>query len=181
MTERRDRARTLTPRTLTPRTLTPRTLTPRTLTPRTLTPRTLTLTALTLSALTLLAALVLLVSCGAPHPGLSNGSVSACYRAIPAARAVVSDSRATVIGVHRVPADSVVANLPPAAQAQLAGDDDTSVCTIAFKGTFPRGQAQSTPAPQGRYALVVVTTRGLHVLASAVLDELPRSLGKRTL
>ena len=142
--------------------------------PRAVTPATLT-------TLTMLAALILLVSCGAPHPGLSNGSVSACYRAIPAARAVVSDSRATVIGVHRVPADSVVANLPPAAQAQLAGDNDTSVCTIAFRGTFPRSQVQSTLTPQGRYALVVVTTRGLHVLASAVLVQLPRSLGKRTI
>jgi hypothetical protein len=143
-------------------------------------PRTTT-TAVSLMTLTMLAALVLLVSCGAPHPGLSNGSVSACYRAIPTARSVVSDSRATVIGVHRVPADSVVANLPPTAQTQLAGEDDTSVCTIAFRGTFPRGQVQSTPAQQARYALVLVTTRGLHVLASVVLDQLPRSLGKRTI
>ena len=123
-----------------------------------------------------------LAACGAPHPGISNGSVSACYRAIPTARAAVHDGHATLIGVHRVPADRVKLHLPPAAQAELGGDDDTSVCAFAFKGTFTPGQVELAPAAeQGKYAVVLVTTRNLYVLTSAVLTSLPKAFGKRTI
>lgn len=129
-----------------------------------------------------LALAVGLAGCGTPRPGLSNGSVSACYRAIPAARAVVHDSHATLMGVHRVAADKVKGQLSPTAQTTLSSDDDTSVCTVAFKGTFAPGQvALAPPDEAGRYALVLVTSRHLHVLAVAVLNQLPHSLGKRTL
>jgi hypothetical protein len=121
-------------------------------------------------------------SCGAPHPGISNGSVSACYRAIPTARAAVRDTHATVVGVHRVPADSVKGALPPSAQTVLVGDNDTTVCAVSFKGTFMPGQVVLAPMNErGRYAVVLVTSRHLHLLASVLLDRLPRSLGKRTL
>jgi hypothetical protein len=122
-----------------------------------------------------------LAGCGTPHPGLSNGSVSACYRAIPAARAVVHEKSATMIGVHRVAADKVRGQLSSNAQMTLAAEDDTTVCTVAFKGTFAPGQVDmAPPAAAGHYALVLVTSRHLHVLGSAVLDQLPHSLGKRT-
>ena len=131
-------------------------------------------TALTLTAL--------VSACGTPHPGLSNGSVSACYRAIPAARAAIRDSHATLIGVHRVPADRVKPHLPPAAQAVLTGDNDTSVCALSFKGTFAANQVQlAPPGEQGKYAVVLVTSRHLHLLVSSVLTTLPTGLGKRTL
>jgi hypothetical protein len=124
----------------------------------------------------------LLSSCGTPHPGLSNGSVSACYRAIPTALAAVHDDHATLIGVHRVAADQVKPHLPPAAQSVLAGDDDTSVCAVAFKGAFTAGQVQlAPPTEQGKYAVVLVTTRHLNVLTSAVLATLPKAFGKRTI
>jgi hypothetical protein len=125
---------------------------------------------------------ILLASCGAPRPGISNGSVSACYRAIPTARAAVRTSHASVVGVHRVPADSVKGKLPPTAQAVLAGDNDTTVCAVSFKGSFNPGQVDLAPADEkGPYAVVLVTSRHLHLLASAVLDRLPRALGKRTI
>jgi hypothetical protein len=124
----------------------------------------------------------LLGSCGAPHPGISNGSVSACYRAIPTARAAVRNAHASVVGVHRMPADSVKGELPPAAQTVLVGDNDTTVCAVSFKGTFLPGQVVLAPMNEsGRYAVVLVTSRHLHLLASVLLDRLPRSLGKRTL
>jgi hypothetical protein len=130
----------------------------------------------------ILAALLLLGACGTPHPSLSNGSVSACYRAIPAARAAIHDSRATLIGVHRVPADRVRGQLSASAQTTLAGDNDTTVCAVAFKGTFGPGQVDlAPPGQQGRYALVLVSSRKLHLVATAVLNQLPRSLGKRTI
>jgi hypothetical protein len=125
---------------------------------------------------------LILAGCGTPHPGLSNGSVSACYRAIPAARDAVHDSHATLIGVHRVAADLVKSRLPASAQAVLAAGDDTTVCTVAFKGTFTPGQVELAPATeQGKYAVVLVTSRHLHLLASVVLNQLPKSLGKRTI
>ncbi len=133
-------------------------------------------------AAALVAGLILLGACGTPRPSLSNGSVSACYRAIPTARAAIHDSHATLIGVHRVPADRVRGQLSPAAQTTLAADNDTTVCTVAFKGTFAPGQVDlAPPAQQGRYALVLVSSRHLHLVASVVLDELPHSLGKRTI
>jgi hypothetical protein len=126
--------------------------------------------------------LAVLASCGAPHPGLSNGSVSACYRAIPTARAAVHDTHATLIGVHRVPADDVKDHLTPAAQAELAGDTDTTVCAVSFKGTFNPGQVALAPATErGKYAVVLVTSRKLRLLVSSVLDQLPHALGKRTI
>ena len=129
-----------------------------------------------------LALLLLVAACGTPRSFLSNGSVSACYRAIPTARAAVHSSHATLIGVHRVPADRVKGQLSPSAQTTLSGEEDASVCTVAFKGSFAPGQVDlAPPAEQGRYALVLVTSRNLRVLASVVLDQLPRSLGKRTI
>jgi len=126
--------------------------------------------------------LALLTACGTPHPGISNGSVSACYRAIPTARSALGDSHATLIGVHRVPADQVKPDLPPAAQAVLIGDNDTSVCVVSFKGTFAANQVElAPPDEQGKYAVVLVTTRHLHLLVSSVLTSLPKALGKRTL
>jgi len=130
----------------------------------------------------MLAALILLSACGTPRPSLSSGSVSACYRAIPTARAAVHEPRATLIGVHRVPADRVKSQLSPEAQTTLAVDDDASVCAVAFKGTFAPGQVDmAPPTQQGRYALVLVTSKHLHLVASVVLNQLPHSLGKRTI
>ncbi len=128
-----------------------------------------------------LALVALLAGCGAPHPGLSNGSVSACYRAIPAAWTIVHARDATLVSVHRMSADKVRGQLSSEAQLALSNDNDTSVCAVAFKGPFAPGQvALAPPDLTGRYALVLVTSRDLHVLAAAVLSQLPRALGKRT-
>jgi hypothetical protein len=129
-----------------------------------------------------LALVALLGGCGTPRPGLSNGSVSACYRAIPAAKAVVHDNQAQLIGVHRIAADKVRGQLSSEAQTTLSSENDTTVCAVAFKGTFGPGQVELAPSNEtGGYAVVLVTSRQLHVLASAVLNQLPRSLGKRTI
>jgi hypothetical protein len=115
-------------------------------------------------------------------PGISNGSVSVCYRAIPVARGAIHDSRAKLIGVHRDPVDKVRNQLPQAAQSELATDDDTSVCTMAFKGTFQAGQVDLAPADQsGGYALVLVSSKKLYLVATIVLVHLPHAFGGRTL
>ena len=123
----------------------------------------------------------LMAGCGAPRPGVSNGSVSACYRAIPTAKAAVHDSHATMIGVHRVPADKLRSHLPVLAQAELASEDDSQLCAVAFKGSFASGQVDlAPPNEQGPYALVLVSSHDSRLIGSAVLVHLPPSLGKRT-
>jgi hypothetical protein len=115
------------------------------------------------------------------RPGLSNGSVTACYRAIPTARAALHDQKATLIGVHRVPTDVVRAHLPASARAYITAENDSVVCAVAFKGTFSPGQVDLAPATeQGPYALVLLTSRHLQLVAAAVLDHLPKGLGART-
>jgi len=136
--------------------------------------------ALRLIPLPLAAALV--AGCGSANPGLSNGSVSACYRAIPTGKQAIHAPSATLIGVHRLSADVVRARLPQAEQQQLVGDNDTTVCAVAFKGHFAAGQVEfAPPSEAGTYAVVLVTSRKLRVLDAAVLDHLPRALGRRTL
>lgn len=116
----------------------------------------------------------------APTPGLSNGSVSACYRAIPTARQAIHDPRATFIGVHRVAADRVKSHLPPSSQSRLSGDNDTTVCAIAFHGKFAAGQVDlAPPRDAGTYAVVLVSSKKLKLIDSAVLNHLPRFLGRR--
>jgi len=124
---------------------------------------------------------VLTAGCGAPRPGVSNGSVSACYRAIPTAKVAVHDTHATMIGVHRIPADKLRSHLPLPAQAELASKDDSQLCAVAFKGNFAPGQVDLAPSSeQGPYAVVLVSSHDSRLIGSAVLTHLPPSLGKRT-
>lgn len=117
--------------------------------------------------------------CSNPHyPTMSNGSVSACYRAIPAASTALHEPKARLLGVHRVPADRVTARLPIA--DRIAADEDTTVCAVAYQGTFGPGQVTGANAgARGKYAIVLVTSRHLKVLASYVVDNLPRRLRGR--
>jgi hypothetical protein len=113
-------------------------------------------------------------------PGVSNGSVSVCYRALPVGTTAIHDRRAKLIGVHRVPVDKVRSHLPVTAQDELAADDDTSVCAMAFKGPFQAGQVDLAPAGQsGEYALVLVSSKKLQLVATVVLPHLPRAFGGR--
>jgi hypothetical protein len=115
------------------------------------------------------------------HPGLSNGSVTVCYRAIPTARAAIHSKKATLIGVHRVPTDVVRAHLPASAREYLANENDSVVCAVAFKGNFTPGQVDQAPSTeQGGYAVVLVTSRHLHLVGAAVVTHLPPGLGART-
>lgn len=113
-------------------------------------------------------------------PGVSNGSVSVCYRALPLGRAAIHDRHAKLIGVHRVPVEAVRTHLPATAQYELAADDDTSVCAISFKGAFRAGQVDLAPPGQsGDYALVLVSSKKLHLVATVVLTHLPKAFGGR--
>jgi hypothetical protein len=135
------------------------------------------MTAAALAVMTIVAS-----SCSSARPGLSNGSVTICYRAIPEARSALHTDQATLVGVHRTTADAVVDRLPADAPRPLAGESDTSVCVLAFKGTFAAGQVDRAPAGQsGRYAVIVVSSHHLDLLASMVLEKLPSGLGRRSI
>ena len=117
----------------------------------------------------------------ATRPGVSNGSVSACYRAIPVGRGALHDPAASLIGVHRVPVEQVRSHLPAAEQDTLAAENDTAVCAMAFHGHFGAGQVDAAPAGEaGSYALVLVSSRRLHLVGAVVLDHLPKAFGGRT-
>lgn len=117
----------------------------------------------------------------ATRPGVSNGSVSACYRAIPVGRAALHDPAARLIGVHRVPVEQVRSHLPAAEQDTLAAEDETAVCAMAFHGHFGADQVETAPSgEQGSYALVLVSSRRLHLVGAVVLDHLPKAFGGRT-
>ncbi|HET9076204.1 MAG TPA: hypothetical protein VFN68_04680 [Acidimicrobiales bacterium] len=132
------------------------------------------------AALVVMAAVAAPVGCGRA-PGVSNGSVSSCYRAIPVGRSAVHDDRAVLLGVHRVPVDAVRSHLPAAARAELAVEDDQTVCEMSFRGRFAPGQVELAPPGQaGRFAVVLVSSKRLHLVGAVVLDTLPRSLGGRT-
>jgi hypothetical protein len=129
-----------------------------------------------------IAASFLAAACNGPTPVVSNGSVSACYRAIPVGRTAIHDPKARLIGVHRIPADQVRSRLPPAARAELAAENDTAVCAMAFKGTFNAGQVNlAAPEQHGDYALILVSSRKLDLIGAVVLDHLPKAFGGRTI
>jgi hypothetical protein len=118
-------------------------------------------------------------ACSAARPGLSNGSVSACYRAIPKARAALQSSHATLVGIHRMNADVLRRRLPSGSGDQLPREDDTSVCVLTFKGAFEAGTA--SPERARAYAVIVVSSHELDLVASLLIDDLPRGLGGRAL
>lgn len=119
-----------------------------------------------------------LAGCGVPHPAMSNGAVTGCYRALPEARTAVHLAGARLLGVHRLSADEVPARVRtlPA----VAGDPDTVVCAVAFQGQFVAGQVTGArPTVNGRYAVVLIDAKRLQVLTSYVGDQLPRALRGR--
>lgn len=133
-----------------------------------------------MAALVTVLAAVLPVSCSST-PGVSNGSVSACYRAIPVGRGALHDRGARLIGVHRLPLDSVRSHLPVSEQDQLTAENDTAVCEMSFRGDFRAGQVDmAQPGQSGRYAVILVSSKKLHLVASVVLETLPRAFGGRT-
>jgi hypothetical protein len=113
--------------------------------------------------------------CGVPHPGISNDSVSACFRAIPAARNAINDPSARMVSLHRVVADKVV---PSPLAPPTTVDLDTEVCAVVFEGTFSSGQVDLAPAgQQGHYAVVLVASKNLRLVAAYVVDQPPPHLG----
>jgi hypothetical protein len=118
----------------------------------------------------LLALAVTVSACGTGSTlALGRRSVSACYLAIPVARAAVHDRHARLQGVHRLAAGAVENVV---AQHPSVGPDSQPLCVVALVGPFGPGQVSGSAAG-GRYALVLVSSRDLRVVGIRVLDRLP--------
>ncbi len=115
-------------------------------------------------------------------PKLSNASVSVCFRAIPVGRSSLHSNDVRLVGVHELPLGSVRLPLSSAEKGALTADKDTAICALAFQGDFKAGQVELAPLTQaGRFAVVLVSAKSLHVVASVVLSHIPRGFGGRGL
>ena len=131
----------------------------------------------------LVAVLVLMVTglagCSST-PKLSNASVSVCFRAIPVGRSSLHNNDVRLVGVHELPLGSVRLPLSPAEKGALSADKDTEICAMAFQGDFAAGQVELAPPTQaGKFAVVLVSAKNLHLVASVVLSHVPRGFGGR--
>jgi hypothetical protein len=118
----------------------------------------------------------LLTACGTDPASLSlnAGSVSPCYRGLPAARMALHENGARLKGVHRVQVDKLRTAFPNVTLP--AGDDDAKVCTFAFEGNFTPGQVTGAPtSAHGSYAVVVVSSKKLSLVTSYVGNALPKA------
>ena len=111
--------------------------------------------------------------CSAGNGVFSRGSVTGCFRALPAAESALHDPKARLLGVHLVPAD----RLPGQVRSVVPPEDDAAVCAVAFSGVFAAGQVTGAAAKAtGRYAVVLVDVRHPKVVGSFVGDRLPKGL-----
>jgi hypothetical protein len=121
-----------------------------------------------------------LAACSTPHPSISNGSTSACYRAIPTATDAVHVKGAKLVGVHRISTERLRQKLPSMARGQLPPQVDTTVCAVVFRGTFKPGDVDRTqPGASGSYAIVLVTSAKLQLVTSFLVAKVPAALGRR--
>lgn len=118
-------------------------------------------------AAAVVAAVVLTAGCGGPRNTL-NTAGGPCFRALPLARATVSQ-QGRLVGVRAVTGTTLARRLP---QAQRLGDQ--RLCLVAFRGSFASGAVpRADPAGPGSYAIVAVDRSGSTVVASFVVDDLP--------
>jgi hypothetical protein len=105
-------------------------------------------------------------ACAGPRNNL-NTAASVCYRAVPAARAVVHD-KGRLLGVRRRGQRTLAQRFPGVTVPPRAGP----VCIIAYRGDYKDGDVRGTTGA-GRYAIVVVDAKSMHVLRARVTDTLP--------
>jgi hypothetical protein len=113
------------------------------------------------------ALLTVLAACAGPRNAL-NTSASGCFRGLPVA-ATVAGPKATVIGLRIVHRTELARKVSQAARIPAE-----VLCAVAYRGDFVPGDVRNAdPAGPGRYAVVLLDSRGSHVLAAFVVDELP--------
>ncbi|MBO0894854.1 MAG: hypothetical protein J2O39_10795, partial [Acidimicrobiales bacterium] len=118
-------------------------------------------------ALAAVLSLGLAAGCTASRNVLGTGD-SACFQAIPVAADAVGH-RGRLVGVHRVKTERLEHLLHTVPQ-----HPHQAVCIVAYRGSFSSEQVTlAPPGRTGRYAVVVVSSPGNHLVRSYVLEKLP--------
>ncbi|HEU5004045.1 MAG TPA: lipoprotein [Actinomycetota bacterium] len=108
-----------------------------------------------------------LAGCAGQRNSLGTGS-SACFRALPAARAAVHQ-QGRYLGVRQVKASAVAKR-----HAEFAAFGSETLCIVAFQGSFEPGSVNgANPAKGGAYAVVAVDAKTAKAVAAFVVDRLP--------
>jgi len=117
-----------------------------------------------------IAGLLVASACAGPRNSLGTAA-SSCFRALPGAKDAVH-RKGTLVGVRRVDSGLLQQRLPH--DPTVATLPDRQLCVFAFKGNFEaRDVPRADNRPQGRYAVVALTTRRPTLVAAFLLDELP--------
>lgn len=120
-------------------------------------------------ALAAVLSLCLAAGCTASRNELGTGD-SACFQAIPVAERAVNH-HGKLVGVHRIPTERLRREL-----SSVPHHPHKAVCVVAYRGHFQSDQVTlAPPGLSGRYAVVVVSSPGNHVVRSYVLEKLPLS------
>jgi hypothetical protein len=112
------------------------------------------------------AACIVLSACAGPRNSL-NTAASVCFRALPAARDVVH-GKGRLVGVRRRSTATLTRRFP-GVTVPRPGDP---VCIVAYRGDYKAGEVKGATGT-GRYAVVVVDAKSMHVLRTRVTDVLP--------
>lgn len=103
--------------------------------------------------------------------------VSPCFRGLPEATAALHDRKAKLVGVHRLRLAKLIKRLPK--ELEVPGDEKLDVCAFAFKGPFTPDQVDNNQTTTGgEYAIVLVTSKSLRLVASFEVNHLPERFGR---
>ncbi|MCU1449396.1 MAG: hypothetical protein JWP02_1566 [Acidimicrobiales bacterium] len=113
---------------------------------------------------------LLVAACAAPRNTLGTSS-SACFKALPTAKAAVHQ-KGRLVGVRRVGRTELERALP---NADLG--PGRAYCVVGFSGPYDSaGVDRPAGDAAGHYAVVVVTARGTTALQTFLSDRLPLRL-----
>jgi hypothetical protein len=115
----------------------------------------------------------LLAGCSAARSNLGT-SESACYLAIPTASQALG-GHGRLAGVHLFTGSSLRHQIPHLfGRLTVAHPGSQRLCVFEYTGSFTAASVSApVGSPEGRFAVVVVTTPANHLLATVVLDHPP--------
>ncbi len=115
----------------------------------------------------------LLAGCSAARSNLGT-SESACYLAIPTASQALG-GHGRLAGVHLFTGASLHHQIPRLSGRLTVPRPGTQrLCVFEYTGSFTtESVAEPLGSPEGRFAVVVVTTPANHLLATVILDHPP--------
>jgi len=120
----------------------------------------------------------LLGGCTASRNGLGTHD-SICFRVLPKALAAVHD-KGRFAGVRYLPPRTLILDMPGVTVPDSLSDvSRVATCLVAFTGRYTASNVERGLAPSGgpgRIAIVVVRQKDSLLLATVVLERIPRRL-----